>query len=140
VEGEPYFRFEIELSPEVNPRGVIDELQEGLRGWLTARDLSYVFGNFGGMRLCYGEVGPPATEDHRQAMAEWLAAQRVCGTVRLEALVPFDPSADIRAPITDWIFAVDNLTETERAEAVAYHAEMRRWAQSKAAPDQSRGG
>lgn len=48
-----YFRFEIELTPDVNPRYAMDRLQEELRAWFTDRSLSHVFGNAGGTRLCY---------------------------------------------------------------------------------------
>ncbi len=133
MEGASYFRFEIELTPEANPPGAIDKLQKELRAWFTARSLSHVFGNFGGRRLCHGEVGPPATEGDRQAMAEWIGAQHLCATVRLGSLVPLDPSASILAPITDWVFAIENLTETERAEAVASNAKMRSFVEARSA-------
>lgn len=128
-----YFRFKIELTPDVNPRYAMDRLQEELRAWFTDRSLSHVSGNFGGTRLCCGEVGPPATEGDRQAMAEWMAAQRLSATVRLESLTLYDPTASIDATNTDWVFSIDNLTETERAEAVAYNAQMRSFVQSRSA-------
>ena len=59
-------------------------------------------------------------------MAEWLRSQRMCATVRLTSVAPLDPKADLLTPITDWVFAVDALTEAERTEAAAYHAETRR--------------
>ena len=91
--------------------------------WPGLRD-----GALGGGRHCYGEVGPdpPATAGDRLALAEWVRCQRVCATVRLEAVVPFDPAAEMLAPITDWVYVVDNLTEADRVEAAAYHTDMRR--------------
>jgi hypothetical protein len=126
--GNSYFRFAIELAPGRNPPRTRDRLGEDLRAWFVARGLGYGMGALGGNRYCYGEVGPdpPATEDDRRAMAEWLRGRRMCATVRLEAVVPFDPSADMLAPITDWVFEVDTLTEQERAEAAAYHADLYR--------------
>jgi hypothetical protein len=122
-----YFRFDIELTPEQNPPGTMDRLREDLRAWFVARRLSYGMGALGGNRHCYGEVGPdpPATEGDRQAMAEWIRGQGMCATVRLTSVVPFGPSIDMLAPITDWVFPVDTLTETDMAEAAAYHAELR---------------
>ena len=70
------------------------------------------------------------TAGDRLAPAEWVRCQRVCATVRLEAVVPFDPAAEMLAPITDWVYVVDNLTEADRVEAAAYHTEMRRWVET----------
>jgi hypothetical protein len=128
LEGQPYFRFDIELTPERNPPGLCDRLREDLRAWIVGRGLGYGMGALGGSRDLYGQIGPnpPATEGDRAAMAEWLRGQRMHATVRLEAVVPFSEAADMLAPITDWVFAVDTLTEAERADAAAYHAEMRR--------------
>jgi hypothetical protein len=90
--GGPYFRFDIELTPERHPSGTMDRLREALRTWIVARGLGYGMGALGGSRHCYGEIGPdpPATEGVRRALAEWIQEQPVCATVRLEAVVPFD--------------------------------------------------
>jgi hypothetical protein len=85
-------------------------------------------GALGGSRCLYGQIGPkpPATEGDRAAMVGWLRSQRMHAIVRLEAVVPFSEAADMLAPITGWVFAVDTLTEAEQAEAAAYHTQMRR--------------
>ncbi len=125
---DAFFRYDIELTPERNPRGAMDRLQDELRGWFAARGLPFGMGALGGGRHCYGEVGPgpPATEADRQALAAWARGQRIHATVRLGAVEWPHPPADMLAPITDWVFAVDGLTDADRAEAAAYHAEMRR--------------
>ena len=125
---DAYFRFDIEFTPEQNPPGLCDRLREDLRAWIVGCGLDYGMGALGGSRHLYGEIGPnpPATESDRAAMAEWLRGQRMHVTVRLEAVVPFSEAADMLAPITDWVFTVDTLTDADRAEATAYHAEMRR--------------
>lgn len=125
---DAFFRYDIELTPEQNPRGAMDRFQEELRAWFAARGLDYGMGALGGDRHCYGEIGPspPATEADRQAMAAWLGVQRIHATVRLGAVEWPHPPADMLAPITDWVFAVDNLTDADRAAAAAYHGEMRR--------------
>lgn len=127
-----YFRFDIELTPERNPPGTMDRFREDLRAWFVARGLGYGMGALGGGRHCYGEVGlrQPVSEDDRRALADWVREQRICGTVRLGALEPFAPSADVLRPIADWVFTVDNLTESDRAEAAAYHSERRRRVES----------
>jgi hypothetical protein len=123
-----FFRFDFELTAERNPRGTMARFREELRAWFVARGLDYSMGALGGDRHCYGGVGPnpPATEADRQALAEWVRGQRVCATVRFGAVEQSYPPADMLAPITDWVFAVDNLTDADRAEAAAYHSEMRR--------------
>jgi hypothetical protein len=123
VGAQPYFRFDIELTPEQNPPGLMDRLRDELRAWILGRRLGYGMGALGGGRHLYGQIGPkpPATEDDRAALADWLRGQRVCATVRLEAVVPFHESADMLAPITDCVFTVNTLTEAEREEAAAYH-------------------
>jgi hypothetical protein len=128
LEGQPYFRFDVELTPERNPPGLCDRLREDLRAWIIGRGLDYGMGALGGSRRLYGEIGPnpPATEGDRAAMADWLRGQRMHATVRLEAVVPFSEAADMRAPVTDWVFTVNTLTEAEQAEAAAYHTHMRR--------------
>lgn len=133
MEGQPYFRFAIELTPERNPPGLCDRLREDLRAWIVGRGLGYGMGALGGSRHLYGEIGPmpPATGGDRAAMAEWLRSQRMHATVRLEAVVPFSEAADMVAPITDWVFEMDTLTEAQRAEAAAYHSELRRWVESQ---------
>lgn len=128
MEGQPYFRFDIELTPERNPPGRCDQLREELRAWIVGRNLGYGMGAQGGSRHLYGQIGPnpPATESDRAAMAEWLRSQRMHATVRLEAVVLFSDATDMLAPITDCVFALDTLTDTDRATAAAYHTEMRR--------------
>lgn len=128
LEGQPYFRFDIELTPECNPPGLCERLREELRAWIVCRGLEYGMGALGGNRHLYGHIGPnpPASEGDRAAMAEWLQGQRMHATVRLEAIVPFREAAPMLAPITDWVFAVDTLTDAERAASAAHHTELRR--------------
>ncbi len=143
---DAFFRYDIELTPEQNPRGVMERFSEELRAWFVARSLDYGMGALGGGRHCYGEIGPhpPATEADRQAMAAWLREQRIHATVRLGSVEWPHPPVDMLAPIIGWVFAVDNLTDADRAEAAAYHAEMRRRVaalrRKHAAPGTSSGG
>lgn len=134
-EGRPFFRLDIEQTPERNPPGLCDRLLEGLPAWIVGRGLDYGMGALGGSRHRYGQIGPnpPATEGDRAAIAERLRGQRMHATVRLEVMVPFSEAADMLAPITDWVFAVDTLTEAQRAEAAAHHSELRRWVDSQRA-------
>jgi hypothetical protein len=132
LEGQPYFRFDIELTPERNPPGLCDWLRDELRAWIVARGLYYGMGALGGSRRLYGQIGPnkPATEEDRAAMAEWLRGRRMHATVRFGAVVPFSETADVLAPVTDWVFGLDSLAEAERAEAAAFHTELRRRVES----------
>ena len=130
---EAYFRYDIELTPGQNPPGTMDWLREALRAWFVAGGLNYGMGAMGGDRHLYGDVGrlPPVTEEHRQAMAAWVRSQPIHATVRLDAVASPYPRVHMLTPSTDWVFAVVNLSDAQRAEAVAYHSEMRRRAESQ---------
>ncbi len=128
---DDFFRYDIELTQERNPPDTpdtLDRFREDLRTWFVERGLNYGMGALGGGVHCYGGIGPnpQATEEDRSAMADWIRQQRICATVRLDAIVPFDQKPDILSPITDWVFLVDNLTEADQQEAAAFHAAVRR--------------
>jgi hypothetical protein len=68
-------------------------------------------------RLNYFRFNIELTENLRAWLVGW-------GTVPFEAVVPFSAVADMHAPITDWVFAVDTRTKGEQATG-AYYDEMR---------------
>jgi hypothetical protein len=121
---DAFFQYDIEITHGRNPRGTKDWFQESLREWFVRRGLDYGMGAMGGPHV-YGTVGtqPPATEADRRDLAAWVACQRIDATVRLGPITPNEP--DLLTPITDWVFAVDNLTAEEKAAALAYDVEIR---------------
>ena len=123
-----YFRFDIELTPDQNPPGTMDRLRQDLRVWLVGRGLGYGM-DAGRQPALLREVGPsrlwPSGTVGRGRVDLWPAAQRHRPAHRSGALRTILQSA---CPITDWVIPVDNLTETERTEAAAVYAELRRMA------------
>ncbi len=81
----------------------------------------------GGSYRLYGHVGPrpPATVRDRDMLGQWIRGQQLCGTVRLGAIEGPGP-VNLLGPITECVFQLDTLTDSDRAEAIAYYDEMRR--------------
>jgi hypothetical protein len=128
-----HFSYDIEFTPEANPPGTTDTFREALREWIVARHLGYTIGALGGGRHCYGHVGSstPVTEADRQDMAAWVSRQRICAKARFGSLNDLEPT--LLDPITDLVFAVDNLTEADRIAAAEYHFQLKRKIQDWAA-------
>jgi len=124
---DAYFLYMIEFTSGMNPPGRCDIVREGLRSWIVAQGLSYGMGALGGSYRLYGYVGPGQfeTPEVRDTLGQWIRNQRLCGTVRLGAIVGPDPPS-LLDPITECVFEIDTLTESDRAEAAAYHDEVRR--------------
>jgi hypothetical protein len=122
-----YFLYMFEILADLNPPGTLDRFREELRAFFVGRGWdNYGMGALGGNLRLYGDVsrkGQPVTEDDRQALAEWARGQRFRGTVRLGKIESGD--SQLRR-ITEWVFEVDNLSETdaERAEIAARHAQF----------------
>lgn len=124
---DAYLLFMIEFTSGSNPRNRIDEVRERLRSWILAQKLSYGMGALGGSYRLYGYIGPnpPATIQDRDRLDLWIRGQRLSATVQLGAIAGPDPP-DLLAPITECVFEIDTLTESDRVEAATHHNEVRR--------------
>lgn len=124
-----YFLYMFEILADLNPPGTLDRFREELRAYFVGRGWDNCgMGALGGNLRLYGDVNRrshPVTEDDRQALAEWARGQRFRGTVRLGKI----ESGDSRLRrITEWVFQVDTLSETdaEREEVASRYAEFHR--------------
>jgi hypothetical protein len=127
------FVYDVELLPGQNPPGTFDRLQEGIRAFFVDRRLDYGMGALGGSRHCYGHVVAPgrlAAEDVRRSLAEWVRGLRFRGVARLGPVGPAEPPPALNRTNTSTVVEVDNLTEADKAEAVAYFADLRRRVES----------
>jgi hypothetical protein len=68
----------------------------------------------GGMVCCcstvFSKKERPVTEDDRRVLAEWTNGQRVRCTARLGALKEDHAGIELLREVTEWVFAIDNLT------------------------------
>jgi hypothetical protein len=126
--GELLFLYDFEFVPYQNPPHTKDRFSEDLRAFFEGHRLDYGMSALGGMVHCRGYVcgkGRPVTEEDRQALAAWARRQRVCCTARLGALELDREGIDLFRSVTEWVFAIDNLTDEDRAEAAAWQESMR---------------
>ncbi len=126
------FVYDIELSSEQNPPGTMDRLREELRTFFVAHNMKYGMGALGGSRHCYGTVQATEreiAENARQAISDWVKTQRISGIARFGSAKDTEPK--LLAPITDMVFAMDNLTEEDRCEAARYHTDIRKRIESQ---------
>jgi hypothetical protein len=131
--GEMLFLYDFEFVPYQNPPHTKDRFAEDLRAYFTSNGLNYGMSALGGMVHCRGDVrgkSRPATEEDRQALAAWASRQRVRCTARLGVLELNREDIEFFRPVTEWVFAIDNLTDEDRAEAAAWHESIRQWVQS----------
>jgi hypothetical protein len=132
--GELLFLYDFEFVPYQNPPHTKDRFSEDLRAFFGARGLDYGMSALGGMVHCRDDVrgkGRPVTDDDRQALAAWASRQRVRCTARLGALEQDREDLQLFRPVTEWVFAIDNLTDEDRAEAAAWHERTRQWVRGK---------
>ena len=107
------FLYDVEFVPHTNPPGRKEEFEAALRGHFAASGLDYLMSALGGMVRTRGVAyrkGGDATPADREALAEFLRAQPVLGAVRLGGLEEETEATDFFRDITEWVFAVDNLT------------------------------
>ncbi len=131
--GEVLFLYDFEFVPYQNPPKTKDGFEEDLKSYFVAQGLDFGMSALGGMVSCRGHVsgkGRSVTEIDRQSLAKWARAQRVRCTARLGALEEDHDDLQFFRKVTEWVFEIDNLTPEERAEAAAYHDEIRRWVES----------
>ena len=131
--GEVLFLYDFEFVPYQNPPHTMDRFKEELRAHFVANGLDYGMSALGGMVHCRGDVrskGRQVTEEDRQSLAAWAGVQRVRCTARLGALEQDREGIEFFRPVTEWVFALDNLTDADRAEAAAWHESIRQWMQS----------
>ena len=131
--GEVLFLYDFEFVPYQNPPNTMSRFTEDLRAYFVAHDLNYGMSALGGMVHCRGDIrckGRPVTEHDRQALASWASTQRVRCTARLGALEQDREDIEFFRVVTEWVFAIDNLTSEDRAEAAAWHESIRQWVQS----------
>ena len=130
---EALFLYDFEFVAYENPPGTMDRFSEDLKAFVKSRGLRIGMSGLGGMVRCQGHVEGlerPVTEEDRQALATWAGRQRVRCTARLGALEQDREDTQYFRPITEWEFAIDNLTDEDRAEAAAWHESIRQWVQS----------
>lgn len=123
------FVYDVEVFAGQNPPETFDRLQDDIRAFFVGRSLDYGMGALGGGRHCYGQVKTldrAAAEIARMSLAELVRSLRFRGIARFGPVGPAMPPPDLLQRITDTVVEVDNLTETDKAEAAAFHAELRR--------------
>jgi hypothetical protein len=124
------FLYDIEFVAYTNPPHRMDQFSEALKEFFRASRLDFLMSGLGGAVRCYGIVyrkkGDVSQQD-REDMAEFIRQQPILATARIGELEQETESTNYVRPVTEWVFAVDNLTDADRAEAAAYHEEIRRW-------------
>lgn len=128
--GKRLFLYHFELDHWENPPRTIGQFAEALGAYFRGRGLDYGMSALGGMFHCRGCVfgrEDGATEADRRELAEWARRQRLRCTARLGALEEDHDDLPLFREITEWIFRIDNLTEEDRAEAAAWHEDIRTW-------------
>jgi hypothetical protein len=128
--GQSLFLYDFEFIPYENPPRTKERFTEDLRAFFESHDLDYGMSALGGMVHTRGDVRGrerPVSEDDRQALARWAKAQPVRCKARLGALEEDREGIDFFRDVIEWVFQVDNLTESDRAEAVEYHQRTRDW-------------
>lgn len=131
--GEVLFLYDFEFVPYQNPPHTMDRFAEDLRAYFVARNLDYGMSAMGGTVHCHGEVrgkDRPVSEEDRRTLAAWASGQRVRCTARLGALEQDRGGIEFFRPVTEWVFAIDNLTDEDRAEAAAWHERIRQSVQA----------
>ena len=135
--------YDFEFVPYQNPPNTKDRFEEDLRAFIQSLGLAFGLSALGGMTHCRGEVrgqGRSVTEEDRQALASWAGRQRVRCTARLGRLEEDHGGIQFLQPITEWVFAIDNLTDEDRAEAAAWHERIRQWVRPTRSAEPEVGG
>ncbi|HWE40540.1 MAG TPA: hypothetical protein VG406_28590 [Isosphaeraceae bacterium] len=118
--GELLFLYDFEFVPDENPPGTKEQFEEGLRRFFESRDLDYGMSALGGMVSTRGDVrgrSCPVTEEDRRALAQWVRCRRVRCTARLGALEEDHADLELFREVTEWVFAIDNRSESGRPDA-----------------------
>jgi hypothetical protein len=127
------FLYDVEFVAYANPPRRADQFAEALREFFQASGLDYLMSALGGTARTRGIVFRKAadtTRQDREAVAAFVRQQPIAATARIGELERETEATDYFRPVTEWVFAVDNLTDADRAEAAAYHQEMRRRVQA----------
>ena len=131
--GDVLFLYFFEFVPFENPPQTMDRFSEDLKAYFDANRLGYMMSALGGMVACRGIVfgkGRPVADEDQKRLAEWAGRQHVRCTGRLGALELEREDIEYFRPVTEWVFAIDNLTDEDRAEAAARHENIRQWVET----------
>jgi hypothetical protein len=128
------FLYRLTLTDRVNPPQRHQELSDAIREWFKCNGVRYGMGALGGSRTIYGTVGGDSEaqlSQIREQFAAWLSQRPVCASI---GLGPTKRSEAMNLMDDDWdrLFNVDNLTEQDRNDALAYHTELLPWAERTA--------
>lgn len=122
------FLYDFEFVAFENPSGTKDRFEENLKTFFESCDWDYKLSALGGMIHTCGYIQGrkrPVTEDDRHLLARWAKAQRVRCVARLGALEEYSKETDFFRDVTEWVFPVDNLDESDRTEAAKYQQWIR---------------
>jgi hypothetical protein len=122
------FLYDVRLVPNANPRKRNDEFSHALARFFQTIGLDYLMSGQGGAGttrgIAYRKEGD-ATQQDRERVGEFIRQQPISATARIGDLEQDTESTNYFRPVTEWEIEVDNLTDAERAEAAAYHEEIR---------------
>jgi hypothetical protein len=123
------FLYDVEFIPFTNPPYRKDQFSEALKEFFRAGGLDFLMSALGGMvhtcGIVFRKEGEVSQHD-RERVAEFIRQQPILATARIGELEQETESTDYFRPITEWVFAVDNLSDADRVQAAAYHEQIRR--------------
>jgi hypothetical protein len=124
------FLYDVEFIPYTNPPHRKDQFSESLKEFFRANHLDFLMSALGGMArtrgIVYRKEGEVSQQD-RERVAGFIGQQPIFATARIGELEVETEATDYFREVTEWVFAVDNLTDADRAQAAAYDEHIRRW-------------
>src|SRR5690242_19885227 len=122
------FLYDVEFVAYTNPPHRKDQFEEALKAFFRANHLDFLMSALGGMIRTHGIVfrkGGEVSQQDRERLAGFIREQPILATARIGELEEETESTDYLRDITEWVFAVDNLTGADRDQAAAYHEDLR---------------
>ena len=117
------FLYRFEFPPHENPPKRKDEFEENLKAYLALKGLGFGMSALGGARLTMGTVdrenGDVSIED-RANFAAWAKSQPIKAIAGLGEIEADHDDLELFREIHEWNFRIDNLSQTDRADAAKH--------------------